>query len=57
MGAAIAATNATALAGRLRDLQAVLDAWLEELERPGGPDEPAIAARLEAVRARLEAEP
>ena len=37
MGAAIAATNAPALAARLRDLRAVLDAWLAELERPGGP--------------------
>ncbi len=39
MGAAIAATNAQALAGRLRDLRAILDDVLAELERPGGPDE------------------
>ena len=37
MGAAIAVTNAPVLAARLRDLKAVLDAWLTELERPGGP--------------------
>jgi prephenate dehydrogenase len=54
MGAGIAATNADALAARIRDLRAVLDAWLAELEGPGGPDEPAIAARLEAARSRLE---
>jgi prephenate dehydrogenase len=57
MGSAIATTNAAVLAGRVRDLRAVLDAWLVELERPGGPDEAAITARLEAVRDRLEAEP
>ena len=54
MGAAIAATNATALAGRLRDLRAVLDEWLAELERPGGPDEHSIEARLRAVRDQLD---
>lgn len=54
MGAAIAATNATALAARLRDVRSVLDDWLAELERPGGPDEAAIADRLRAARARLE---
>ena len=53
MGAAIAVTNAAALAARLRDLTAVLDAWRAELERPGGPDEAAIAARLAAARAEL----
>jgi prephenate dehydrogenase len=53
MGAAIAVTNAPALAARLRDLSSVLDAWLVELERPGGPDEAAIAARLAAARAEL----
>lgn len=53
MGAAIAATNAPALAARLRDLRVVLDAWLAELERPGGPDERAIVERLAAARAML----
>ena len=53
MGAGIAATNAPALAARLRDLQAVLDEWLALLEAPDGPDEPALRARLAAARARL----
>ena len=39
MGAAIVATNAEALAARVRDLRAALDGWLAELERVGGPDE------------------
>lgn len=56
MGAAIAATNPAELAARVRELQAVLDQWLAELERPGGPDEVAIRARLTAARAALEAE-
>jgi prephenate dehydrogenase len=56
MGAAIASTNAVPLAARLRDLRAVLDEWLAELERPDGPDEAAIAGRLEAARAALEDE-
>jgi len=54
MGAAIAATNATALADRLRDVRTVLDEWLAALERPGVPDEAAIAERLRAARDRLE---
>jgi prephenate dehydrogenase len=54
MGAAIATTNATALAARLRDLQAVLNDWRTELERPGGPDETAMLDRLSAARARLQ---
>ena len=55
MGAGIAATNGPALADRIRDVRAVLDAWLDDLERPDGPDERAIADRLRAARARLEA--
>jgi prephenate dehydrogenase len=54
MGAGIAATNAPALAGRLRDLRAVLDRWQAELDAPGGPDAAGIEARLRAARARLE---
>jgi len=54
MGAAIAATNSAALAARLRDLQAVLDEWQAELERPGGPDQAAILERLRAARSRLD---
>jgi prephenate dehydrogenase len=56
MGAAIAVSNAAPLATRLRELRVVLDDWLAELEREGGPDETAIASRLAAVRAALEAE-
>lgn len=54
MGAGIAATNAHAVAERLREVQAVLETWRTELERPGGPDESAIAERLRAAAARLE---
>lgn len=54
MGAGIAVTNTVALLERLADLQAVLDAWREELERPGGPDEAAIGNRLQAAVARLQ---
>ncbi|HEY6012782.1 MAG TPA: prephenate dehydrogenase/arogenate dehydrogenase family protein [Candidatus Limnocylindrales bacterium] len=55
MGAGIAATNAPALAGRLRDLRAVLDRWQAELDAPGGPDPAAIEDRLRAARSRLDA--
>jgi hypothetical protein len=54
MGAGIVATNAAALAERLRNLQTTLDTWRLELERPGGPDEDAVADRLGAAKARLE---
>lgn len=54
MGAAIAVTNAPALAARLRDLRTVLDGWLEELDRAGGPRESVIRDRLAAARAILE---
>ena len=53
MGGSIAATNGPALAGRLRDVRAILDDWLGELERPGGPDEAELEARLRAARNRL----
>jgi prephenate dehydrogenase len=55
MGAAIAATNAPAIAARIRDLQGVLDGWLAELERDGGPDETVLTERLAAARAMLAA--
>ncbi len=55
MGAGIVATNAPAIAGRLRELITVLETWLAELERPGGPDALVVADRLRAARARLEA--
>ena len=50
----IVATNAPALGARIRDLRAVLDGWLAELERPGGPDEAAVRDRLAAARASLD---
>jgi prephenate dehydrogenase len=53
MGAGIATTNAGPLASRLRDVRAVIDSWLEDLERPGGPDAMALAARLRDARSRL----
>jgi hypothetical protein len=56
MAAGIAATNAPAIAARVRDLRAVLDAWLVELERPGGPDDAALVERFAAARRRLEAD-
>ena len=56
MGAGIAATNAAALAARLRDLRAVLDAWLAELERRRtARTRRRSRARLRDARARLEA--
>lgn len=54
MGAGIAVTNALALARRVRDVRAVLDGWIAELERDGGPDPTAFEARLRAAREALE---
>ncbi|MFL5669864.1 MAG: prephenate dehydrogenase [Chloroflexota bacterium] len=59
MGAAILATNASAVAARLRDLRAVLDEWIGVLDRtpqpdaPEGEDEVALRDRLAAARALL----
>jgi prephenate dehydrogenase len=55
MGAGIVSTNAPAIASRIRDLIGVLEAWLVELEKPGGPDDGEVAERLRAARERLEA--
>jgi prephenate dehydrogenase len=57
MGAGIAVTNASALAGRLREYRDRIDAWIELLESPGGPDAAAIEASLSAARSRLEDPP
>ncbi len=57
MGAGIVATNAPALAARVRDLMTALEGWLAELERPGGPDAGEIADRLRSARERLDAMP
>jgi prephenate dehydrogenase len=54
MGAGIVLTNAPAIAPRVRDLIRVLEAWLAELERTGGPDEAAVAERLRTARDGLE---
>jgi prephenate dehydrogenase len=54
MGAGIAASNALPLARRARDLRAVLDAWIAELERDGGPDPAGLESRLRAARSVLE---
>ena len=54
MGAGIVATNSTAIASRLRDLRAVIDEWLVELERRGGPDAEALQTRFASARNRLE---
>jgi prephenate dehydrogenase len=50
MGTGIAATNATAIATRLRDLRSVLDAWLVYLDGPDGPDAERIRARFDEAR-------
>jgi prephenate dehydrogenase len=57
MGAGIVATNGPAIAERVRELVAALEAWLIELERPGGPDTAEVAERLRSARERLEAMP
>jgi hypothetical protein len=38
----------------VRDLIGVLEAWLVELERTGGPDDAEVADHLRAARERLE---
>jgi prephenate dehydrogenase len=55
MGAGILATNAPAVARRLRALRAVIDAWIEALEADGpmGPSPEALAVRLAAAREAL----
>jgi len=54
MGAGIAATNADALAARLRDVRAILDAWIAELDAPETVRPESLAARLRAARDVLE---
>ncbi len=55
MGAGIAATNAVALAARVRALRDRLDAWLAVLEAEGGtPDPEVLRTWFAADRARLE---
>jgi prephenate dehydrogenase len=54
MGAEIAASNAGPIAAVLRTYRSRVDAWIEALEAPGGPDADALRARLEHARDRLE---
>lgn len=54
MGAEIAASNAAAIAEVLRRYRSRIDAWIEDLEGPDGPDADALRDRLAAARARLE---
>jgi prephenate dehydrogenase len=57
MGTGIVATNADAIASRIRDMIDVLEGWIADLERSGGPDEEAVAGRLRSARERLESMP
>jgi prephenate dehydrogenase len=52
MAAGIAATNAPALADRVRAMRATLDDWLEDLERDGGPDPDRLLDRFAQARDR-----
>ena len=54
MGSGIVATNADAIAVRIRALIVVLEGWIADLDRRGGPDQDALAGRLRAARERLE---
>ncbi len=51
MGAGILATNAPAVAARLRVLGSRIDAWIAELETPDGPDVERLADLLAEDRA------
>jgi prephenate dehydrogenase len=54
MGAGILATNAAAVAVRLRAMRDTLDAWIEQLEGdPAGAGPAALRRRLDAARAAL----
>jgi prephenate dehydrogenase len=53
MAAGIAATNAAAVAESARDLRRILDAWIEALERPPGPDADELRERFAAARRGL----
>ncbi len=57
MGSGIIATNGPAIAVRVRDLIDVLEGWLIDLERPGGPDTSAVTDRLRVARDRLREMP
>ncbi len=50
MGAGIAATNGPAMAAAARRFRAELDAWIDLLETPGGPDPDAAERRFRRAR-------
>ncbi len=54
MGTEILASNAPAIAARVRTLRAVLDEWLALLETTGGVEVDGIRARLAAAKTQLE---
>jgi prephenate dehydrogenase len=56
MGAGIVATNAAAVADRLRQLRGALDTWIEALDADssGPPDAVALRDRFAAARAQLD---
>ncbi|HUQ43137.1 MAG TPA: prephenate dehydrogenase/arogenate dehydrogenase family protein [Candidatus Limnocylindria bacterium] len=54
MGEGILATNAAAVASRLRDVRAVVDRWIVDLDGP--PSDEALRERLQAARDALERE-
>ena len=56
MGSGMLTTNAGPVAGRIRDLVAVLEAWLVDLDGPDGPDARSIDRRLRGARERIEAD-
>jgi prephenate dehydrogenase len=53
MAVGIMTTNAPAVAARIRDLRAILDEWLVELEAEPAPDPGRLARRFRAARDRL----
>lgn len=57
MGSGIVSTNAAPIADRIRDVMAVLEGWLADLEQGGAPDGAAISARLRGAYDRLESMP
>jgi prephenate dehydrogenase len=57
MGTGIVTTNAAPITDRLRDLVAVLEGWLADLDGQDGPDREAVERRLGAARERLESDP
>jgi hypothetical protein len=57
MGVGIAATNAAALAERLRDLRAVINGWLDDLDAASAPPDGPAAGVSGSGRAAVDPEP